>query len=105
MPIKIVEDIGAPVLVAVADIATKAMAPTWSKWTSPVLSIIGYGGAFMNMGGDFVKNIGIASLPKTLGVIYDMMAAPAVSRVARSYSAVSRVAQTQVPEFQGTSLV
>lgn len=64
--IKLVPDVGAPALVFAADWATSAYdeRATGFKLNRPagiVLALAGYAGAMFGWGGDFVKNIGIAS--------------------------------------------
>lgn len=67
--IRLVEDVGAPVLVFAADWGTDAAdaksAVTAFKWNRPVgigLAALGYiVGGWLGYGGTFVKNLGIAS--------------------------------------------
>jgi|GEM_PF-2095964 len=66
MAVKLMPDLGAPALVFVADWATSTYdeKTTGFKLNRPVgilLAIGGYAGAMFGWGGDFVKNIGIAS--------------------------------------------
>lgn len=69
--IKWAEDLGAPALVAAADIATDEMKPTWNRPLGIGLAAFGYLlGGVLGMGGTFVKNIGIASAPWAIGSIY-----------------------------------
>ncbi len=107
MGIRIVDDVGAPVVVTVVDLVTQASAPTWNSWANYGMTAIGYGAAFLNYGGDFVKNIGIASLPKTLELLYAMVVTPAAYHVPAPAPAshFARMAQTQVPGFGGIHLV
>lgn len=98
--IRIVEDIGAPLAVTVVDLVTETAAPTWNEWANYGMTAIGYVGAWMGMGGDFVKNVGIASLPLTAKKLY--------ARV-RAITPVSRAARYPAmpvqPQFQGVRLV
>ena len=69
--IKWVEDLGAPALVAAADIATDELKPTWNRPVGIGLALAGYIlGGVLGMGGTFVKNIGIAAAPWAFGSIY-----------------------------------
>ena len=91
MSIKIVEDVGAPLAVTAVDILTTEMAPDWNEYAAYILTGLGYVTAFMNVrtGGDFLKNVGIASLPLTARHIYERVkGAPATRRV----QATSRMA-------------
>ena len=66
------EDLGAPAVVAAANIAVGETKPEWERPVGIGLALVGYvlGGA-MGMGGNFVKNIGIAAAPWALTGIYD----------------------------------
>jgi len=68
MAIKVIPDVVAPAVVFAADAATSAYdekaEPGATKLNRPVgiaLAALGYVGALLDFGGDFVKNIGIAS--------------------------------------------
>ncbi|MDD5060779.1 MAG: hypothetical protein PHN44_00665 [Candidatus Marinimicrobia bacterium] len=99
--IRLVEDIGAPVAVTVVDMVTQTTVPQWNSWANYAMTVLGYAGAYLNMGGDFVKNVGVASLPKSLSQIYATVMAPA----AVSRSVGYRMSQTQVPGFGGVKLI
>ncbi len=102
--IRVVEDIGAPVAVTVIDLATRSVMPTYNPWINYAMSILGYGGAYLNKGGDFVKNVGIASLPKSLEQLYTLVTTPAPAAAAAARAGY-RMSQTQVPGFGGVKLV
>lgn len=69
--IKWVEDLGAPGVVAIADIATSEHKPTWNRPLGIGLAALGYvAGGVLNMGGGFLKNIGIAAAPWAFESIY-----------------------------------
>ncbi len=72
MAIKWVPDLGAPIVVAAADLLTEKYAASYRKWVTGILAVGGYVGSYMNFGGDFVKNVGIAALPTFARNIYDM---------------------------------
>jgi len=82
--IRIVPDVGAPVMVAGVDLLTQEYAPDWNEWSSYIMA----GGAYIATalglvkggGGDFVKNIGIASLPLAARNIVDRIRQPATAR-------------------------
>jgi hypothetical protein len=112
MAIKWVPDLGAPVAVAAVDMAVQAWKPEWSKWITGLMAVGGYvGGALMKegTGEQFVKNIGIASLPAfakdMVNMIKGVSSQPA-SAVTFRRAAVpmtpiaSHVSQTPGPGFQ-----
>ena len=80
MPIKMTEDLGAPVVVALANIVTKEVQPDWNEWAHYILTAVGYGAGFMNFGGNFVKNLGVASLSGTIDHIYTRVKSGTVTR-------------------------
>lgn len=90
MKIRITEDIGAPLAVTVVDLAITATRPDWNEWASYITTVLGYGGATFNFGGDFVKNVGIASLPWAAKNIYNRV---------RGISGVSRRLNTRVSRW------
>ena len=72
MAIKWVEDLGAPALVAVADIVVDSQKPTWSRPVGIGLAAAGYIlGGVMGIGGNFMKNVGIAAAPWAFRGIYE----------------------------------
>jgi len=105
MKIKMVEDLGAPLAVTAVDLVTQETAPDWNEWASYIMAGGGYAGALMNFGGEFVKNVGIASLPLAARNIYARIkggsAKMASSRLAfRPAQKVSGIRQTVTPEFE-----
>jgi hypothetical protein len=106
---KVVPDVGAPVAVGVVNIVMDKYAPTYKEWVSYGLTAIGYLSAAMGWVrgdmGDFLKNLGVSSLPQTINHIYTRVTAtPAAARVAHgsrmSLHAMSGIRQTTPPEFQ-----
>jgi hypothetical protein len=91
MPIRIIDDVVPPVVVAAANImikGTPAMAP-YADWIAYGLAAAGYAGAFMNFGGDFVKNLGIAALPGAVERLYALVTTPTPAPAYRpSFAAV-----------------
>jgi hypothetical protein len=107
MGIRMVPDLGAPVTVTAVDLITEATAPDYNEWASYVLAAGGYVSAFMGWGGDFAKNVGIASFPWAAKKIYERVRGGAASRSQRvgfrapvSRSA-SPIRQTPGPGFAG----
>jgi hypothetical protein len=69
--IKWAEDLGAPGVIAVADIATSELKPTWNRPLGIGLATLGYvAGGVLGMGGAFLKNLGIAAAPWAFESIY-----------------------------------
>jgi hypothetical protein len=103
--IKLVGDVAAPGTVIAADIATMEMAPQANEWTSYGLSILGYVSALFGIGrgnlGDYLKNLGVASLPLTARHIYERVKAP-VSRRAASTS--KRIVLQNIANPSGASI-
>ena len=115
--IRLVPDVGAPAMVVGVDLLTQEYAPDWNEWASYIMA----GGAYIatalglvkGTGGEFVKNMGIASLPLAARNILDRVRQPATARrtgapaarlTLRTTSPASRVGQTvnraYQPEFE-----
>lgn len=84
MAIKIVPDLGAPVAVTAVDLMLEQFAPDYSKWATGIMALGGYVGSYLNFGGDFVKNVGIASLPAFAKNVYDYFTSGSTTRAANS---------------------
>jgi len=66
------EDLGAPAVVAVADVVTATQKPEWYGPVGIALATAGYVlGGYMRIGGGFTKNLGIAAAPWAFKAIYD----------------------------------
>jgi hypothetical protein len=103
--INVVNDVVAPLAVAAVDIVIQTqptMAP-YREWAQYAMTVGGYLGAYMGYGGDFVKNVGIASLPLTAKTLYQKYLNP--SGATPITYPVARMSQTQVPGFGGVKLV
>jgi hypothetical protein len=110
MGIKLVPDVAAPAVVGVGDILMKKYAPTYEEWFCYGLTAVGYlvGGMNLVRGdmGDFLKNLGVASLPLTIDKIYSRVTTAVPARVAGGRMALYPVAmggmgirQSTTPEF------
>lgn len=81
-------DVGAPATVIAADIITMEMVPQANEWVSYGLTAIGYVSALLGLGrggfADYLKNLGVASLPLTARHIYDRVRAPVTRRAGTS---------------------
>jgi hypothetical protein len=110
MAVKMVPDLGAPLAVVAVDLLAENYAPTWTKWIDGIMTAGGYVAAWMGWGGDFVKNIGIASMPITARNIYDYVRGGAGASRRLTYRPVStprvaqRVSKVPVEPFQDMGL-
>lgn len=103
--IRVVPDVGAPLTVAAVNIATRTAFPVQHDWFVYGMTAVGYLAAWMGWGGDFVKNVGVSSLPLTADKIYDRVAGAPVSR-RLSMSKVSRYpAPATKSPYEGVRLV
>ncbi len=107
MRIDLVNDLGAPVAVTLVDLTVESTKPEWNEAAAYVLAGAGYVGAVMGYGGDFVKNVGIASFPWAAKKIYERVRGTGVS-APLSLRKVSRVTRYPAPayseEFAGVRL-
>ena len=71
MRINHVNDVGAPLAVTAVELITETTVPQYNEWAAYLLAIGGYAGSMMGYGGDFVKNVGIASMPWAAKKVYD----------------------------------
>ena len=105
--IKLVPDVGAPVVVVGVDLITQEYAPDWNEWASYIMA----GGAYIatalglvkGSGGEFVKNMGIASLPLAARHIVDRIRQPATSRQAGAPAARLALRRVNSPASQPLS--
>ena len=109
MRIDPINDLGAPLAVTAVDLITETAAPQWNEWAAYGLAAGGYLAAWQGFGGDFMKNVGIASFPWAAKKIYDRVRAMggtsrlALRRVSRQ--TVARYpAQPYAEEFAGVRL-
>lgn len=106
MAIRVVPDLGAPLAVVGVDLITETAAPNWNEWAAYIMAAGGYVGGWMGWGGDFVKNVGIASFPWAAKKIYERVKGGASSRLGYRRAGVSRypAPATKTP-FEGLRLV
>jgi len=72
MPIRFVEDLGPPAVVTVADVLVSEQKPEWYRPVGIGLAAAGYvAGGMFGMGGQFIKNLGIAAAPWAFRSIYE----------------------------------
>jgi len=106
MAIRIVPDVAAPLTVTAIDLVGESVWPAYSNWITYAMTIVGYGSAMLGYGGDFMKNIGVSSMPLTAKRIYDVVRAPAP--VSKGLAFRNRVARypgpAQEAPFQGVKL-
>jgi hypothetical protein len=86
--LKLLPDLGAPLAVTAVDLATEAMVPNYNEWIVYGLTVLGYVGGWLGWGGEFMKNVGIASLPLAAKKVY--------SRVRGATGASSRLTMRRV---------
>lgn len=107
MAIKIVNDVVAPLTVTAIDLGVESIAPNRNELASYILVAGAYLAASMGRGGDFVKNMGIASMPWAAKNIYNR-ARGISAQVSRRLS-VRRVSRYPAPyteePFGGARLV
>ena len=102
--IKLVEDLGAPVAVTAVDLVTLEVAPDWNEWASYIMAAGGYIGGFMNFGGPFVKNLGIASMDWAARSLYQRVRGGMTKRTHRKVFVPHRpVERSYQPEFESVA--
>ena len=107
MAIRWSSDVGAPVAVMAVNVVGRTVFPAYHDWLTYGMTVVGYGAAMLGMGGDFIKNIGVASLPLTGEKIYDRVSGsltPVGNRL--NMRKVSRYpAPAREAEYQGVKLI
>jgi len=93
------EDVGAPVAVTAANLIVKSVKPEWEDYAVYGIAAAGYISAFMNWGGPFMKNVGIAELPMAAEKLYNKLTIG--GRVASRNMSMRRVARYPAPAAQG----
>jgi len=71
--IRMIPDVAAPLTVAAVDLVGETIWPRYSNWITYGMTIVGYASGFMNWGGDYIKNIGVTSMPLTAKRVYDTL--------------------------------
>jgi len=106
MSIKMGPDVGAPLAVAGVSLVSETIWPQYSNWFTYGMTAVGYASGFFGWGGDFLKNIGVSSMPLTAKLIYDQVRTPAaVSKGVAFRRSVARYpAPAQEAPFQGVKL-
>jgi len=94
--IRLVPDVGAPLTVVAVDLVAESFIPAQAEYADYVMTAAGYLSAFMGWGGDYIKTIGVASLPLTARKIYDRVRGGAVTRV----SSLRRVTRYPAPAME-----
>ena len=80
------DDVGAPLVVTAIDIAVEATAPQWDEYVAYGLPIAAWLAAGFNKGGNFVKNMAIASTPTMANRIYRQIRGGMSSKIGRRIS-------------------
>lgn len=107
--LNLVADLGAPATVIAADLLTEKFQPNANEWVAYALTAVGYIGGVMGMGGDYVKNLGVASLPLTARHIANRVPGFMTRSVRGSSASVVRTVRrypgpTQPAEFSSARL-
>ena len=109
MSIKIGPDVGAPLAVTAVNLVSDSIWPQYSKWITYGMTIVGYASGWFGWGGDFLKNVGVSSMPLTARSIYETIRTPApvTSRAGVAFRGrASRYpGPAQEAPFQGVKLV
>jgi hypothetical protein len=99
-----VPDVAAPLTVSAVNIVSRTTMPEWHDMIVYAMTALGYGADLLRFGGDYMKNIGVSSLPLTVDKLYERIKGQPVTRPAQ---AVRRVAQpirrSYQPEFETVS--
>ena len=98
-------DLGAPAAVAVLDIVTTEKAPEANKPVMIGAAVVGYGCAWARVGGDFVKNIGIAAMPAALEAIYYWVKAKVAPPAAAAQFGARRLAMRPTRQITTSTVV
>jgi len=104
--IKPVDDFVAPGVVTLVNEVTLRQAPEYNEYACYGLTAIGYIAGGLGYGGNFVKNLGVASLPLSIHHLLTRLGVEkGVSRQRMAYrpahaSSYSPIRQTTVPEFE-----
>ncbi len=101
--IRLIPDVGAPLAVAAVNIATRTAFPVQHDWFVYGMTVLGYVGGVLNYGGEFVKQVGVASLPLTADKIYDRVQGMTVPKLAMRKSVRQPVTRSYQPEFEPVS--
>lgn len=98
--IRLVPDVAAPATVAAVNIVSRQSMPEWHDMLVYAMTVLGYGADMMNVGGDYVKNIGVTSLPLTIDKLYERIKGTPVTRTAGAVRRVSSpVTRYPAPAF------
>ena len=91
--IKFTDDVVPPMLIAATDILTEKYAPpAANRWIGVGLAALGYiAGGWMGVGGNFMKNIGIASAPWAYESLYLAITEGMTTRAPASAPASNRL--------------
>lgn len=103
--IRVVPDVGAPLAVAAVNIVSRTAIPAYHDWAIYAITIAGYLGAWQGWGGDFLKQMGVSSLPLTADKVYERFGGGVTGR-RLAYRSVSRypAPATKTP-FEGVRLI
>ena len=101
MAIRMMPDVVAPLAVTGVNIVSRTSIPEYHDYIVYAMTAAGYLGGWMGWGGDFLKQMGVSSLPLTADKLYERMGGGATRRApSRNLSfRRSSVGRTYQPEF------
>ena len=89
MAIRPLDDLGGPAFVALADIITSEKKPSWNRPLGIAMCAGGYIlGGVMNVGGNFLKQMGVGSFDWAAGSLYAYTKETTPTRVTRNATRV-----------------
>ena len=101
--LNVIPDVGSPLTVVAVDLLAESFIPAQAEYADYVMTITGYLAGYMGWGGDFAKNIGIASLPLTARKIYDRVKGGTVTRMKTRLTNRAQITRSYQPEFESTA--
>jgi len=105
MAIRFVPDVGAPLTVAAVNIVSRTAIPEYHDWLVYGMTVAGYLGGWFGWGGDFLKQIGVSSLPLTTDKIYERVRGGAGASRRLAFRASRYPAPAVKTPYEGVKLV
>jgi len=105
MAIRVVSDVGAPLAVTAINIVSRVSIPEYHDWLIYATTIAGYVGGWMGWGGDFLKQMGVSSLPLTADKIYERVRGGAGASRRLAFKASRYPAPAVKTPYEGVKLV
>ena len=105
MAIKVTSDVGAPLAVTAVNIVSRTSIPEYHDWIIYAITVAGYVGAWMGWGGDFLKQMGVSSLPLTADKIYERVRGGAGAGRRLAFRASRYPAPAEKSPYAGVKLI